>query len=85
MKKQCLTFGQIFFSRRPLNKEQNVLAFIGLRDTWKQLEINEWIYLAMGFILIWDLRDVFQCEFLAFNLAEMFKDTLWKEEFFLLN
>ena len=40
---------------------------------------GEWVNLAMGSILIWELRDVFQCEFLAFYLAEMFKDTLCRK------
>ena len=37
-------------------------------------------------ILIWELHDVFQCEFLAFYLAEMFKDTLCRKiTFYLIN
>ena len=37
-------------------------------------------------ILIWELRDVFQCELLAFYLAEMFKDTLCRQiTFYLIN
>ena len=40
---------------------------------------GEWVNLAMGSILIWEHCDVFQCEFLAFYLAEMFKDTLCRK------
>ena len=47
---------------------------------------GEWVNLAMGSILIWEDCDVFQCEFLAFYLAEMFKDTLcMKITFYLIN
>ena len=40
---------------------------------------SEWVNLAMGSILIWELCDVFQCEYLAFYLAEMFKGTLCRK------
>ena len=40
----------------------------------------------MDFILIWELRDVFQYEFLAFYLAEMFKGTHCRKiTFYLIN
>ena len=40
---------------------------------------SEWVNLTMGSILIWELSDVFQCEYLAFYLAEMFKGTLCRK------
>ena len=40
---------------------------------------SEWVNLAMGSILIWELHDVFQCEYLAFYLPEMFKGTLCRK------
>ena len=40
---------------------------------------SEWVNFPMGSILIWELRDVFQCEYLAFYLAEMFKGTLCRK------
>ena len=47
---------------------------------------SEWVNLAMGSILIWEHCDVFQCEYLAFYLAEMFKDTLCRKiTFYLIN
>ena len=42
---------------------------------------GEWVNLAMGSILIWEVRDDFQCEFLAFYLAEMFKGTLCRKSY----
>ena len=47
---------------------------------------GEWVNLAMGSILIWEVRDDFQCEFLAFYLAEMFKGTLCRKiTFYIIN
>ena len=56
-------------------------VLIGLRDTCMHMVTirSEWVNLAMGSILIWELRDVFQCEYLAFYLAEMFKGTLCRK------
>ena len=56
-------------------------VLIGLRDTYMHMVTirSEWVNLAMGSILIWELRDVFQCEYLAFYLAEMFKGTLCRK------
>ena len=64
-----------------LNKVPNDPVLIGLRDTYMHMVTirSEWVNLAMGSILIWELCDVFQCEYLAFYLAEMFKGTLCRK------
>ncbi len=45
-----------------LNKDQSLNSIKRHMVTIR----GEWVNLAMGSILIWELRDVFQCEFLAF-------------------
>ena len=59
----------------------NDLVLIGLRDTYMHMVTirSEWMNLAMGSILIGELLDVFQCEYLAFYLVEMFKGTLCRK------